>query len=581
MPQTSEQHVSSLTVKVNGAPLDEAIAANVTEARVKDSLSLPASALVRLNDAAHTYVDNDLFKPGNALEIHMGDATAPAGTPVFKGEIVALEPEFTEQGVFLSIRGLDKSHRLQRKRGVRTFQDVGAADIVQKLTQEISMTGEVSYSGGHYKYFQQSGETAREVIARLERDHDCRFFVRDGNYVFAPADDLGGETIEVSYGDELLSLRPRLTAVQQDNQVDVVGWDPAAKAAINGSSTNGEPTGEGGMPRSELASKFGDSKVLIADRHVDDSSEANKLAKAALDRRADAHFEAEGRCVGMPDIKAGCKLKLKGVGTRFGGTYVVTSATHLYRGKKGFQTSFVISGRSERGLLDLVHPPEKRDFTRHMVVGLVTNVNDPDKTGRVKVKFPVLPTDSQPLESTWARVVTVAASAERGVLMLPEVDDEVVVAFENGDARRPLVVGAVFNGKAKPGDDLSQSQDGSWAMVSNKKSFMHSKDDMTFKSDKKLIIQVTSDREEKADGKMKVEAGSEVEMKAGSSYKLEAGASMTIKGASISVEAQGSLKLKGATVEIEAQGPATLKGAMLDLNASGIANLKGSMVNIG
>jgi phage protein D/phage baseplate assembly protein gpV len=581
MPRTSDQAVSSLTVKVNGSALDPAVAALIVEAKVKDSLSLPASAHVRITDTPLKQIDSDTFKPGNALEISMGDAPASGGTTIFKGEIVALEPEFSEQGVVMVIRGLDKSHRLQRERQVRTFQDVGVGDIVQKLTGEIPLPGSVSYSGGRYKFFQQSGETSREVIARLERDHDCRFFVRDGQYVFAPADNLGGETIEVTYTEELLSFRPRLTAVQQETQVDVVSWDPAAKAAINGSSSSGHATSETGLSRDTLAGLIPSKKVLIADRYADDTSEANKLAKTALDRRADAHFEAEGRCVGMPKIRAGCKLKLKGVGTRFGGTYVVTSATHAYRGKKGYTTSFVISGRSERSLLDLVHPAEKRDFTRHMVVGLVTNVNDPDKTGRVKVKFPTLPTQSTPLESTWARVVTLAAGADRGVLMLPEVDDEVVVAFENGDARRPLVVGAVFNGKAKPGDELTQSQDGSFAVRANKKAFVHTKDDMTFKSDKKLIIQVASDREEKADGKMGVEAGGEVKMKAGSSYTLEAGSSMSIKGASISVEAQGSLTLKGATVSIESQGPATLKGAILDLNASGIANLKGSMVNIG
>ena len=251
----------------------------------------------------------------------------------------------------------------------------------------------------------------------------------------------------------------------------------------------------------------------IADRHVETSDEAKKLAQTALDRRADAYFEAEGRCIGMPKMRAGASSSSRASGPGSAGR-TSSSATHAYRGKKGYTTSFVISGRSERGLLDLVHPPEKREFSRAMVVGIVTNVNDPDKTGRVKVKYPTLPAQSTPLESTWARVVTLAASAERGVLMLPEVDDEVVVAFENGDARRPLVVGAVFNGKAKPGDDLTQSQDGSFAVASNKKAFVHSKDDMTFKSDKKLIIQVTSDREEKADGKMKVETGSEIEMKA-------------------------------------------------------------------
>ena len=157
--------------------------------------------------------------------------------------------------------------------------------------------------------------------------------------------------------------------------------------------------------------------------------------------------------------------------------------------------------------------------------------------------------------------------------MLPQVDDEVIVGFENGDTRRPLVVGAVFNGKAKPGDELLQDNDGSFAVVSNEKALMHSKEDMTFKSDKKMIIEVTKDREEKIDGQIK--------LKAGTAYSIEAGSDMKVKGVSVTVEASGSLKLKGATVDIESSGPANFKGALVNVEASGPASLKGAMVNIG
>ena len=80
-------------------------------------------------------------------------------------------------------------------------------------------------------------------------------------------------------------------------------------------------------------------------------------------------------------------------------------------------------------------------------VGIVTNVKDPDKLGRVKVCFPRLP--GKP-ESDWVRVVQPAAGAGRGFYWLPEVNDEVLVAFERGEAHRPYVVGALWNGKDKP-----------------------------------------------------------------------------------------------------------------------------------
>src|SRR5579859_5028492 len=82
-------------------------------------------------------------------------------------------------------------------------------------------------------------------------------------------------------------------------------------------------------------------------------------------------------------------------------------------------------------------------------VAIVTNVQDPDKLGRVKVCFPRLP--DKP-ESTWARVVQPAAGAGRGFYWLPEVNDEVLVAFQLGDAHVPYVLGALWNGKDKPMD---------------------------------------------------------------------------------------------------------------------------------
>jgi uncharacterized protein involved in type VI secretion and phage assembly len=77
----------------------------------------------------------------------------------------------------------------------------------------------------------------------------------------------------------------------------------------------------------------------------------------------------------------------------------------------------------------------------------VTNNQDPDGLGRVKVKLPWL---SEEIESHWARVVTPMAGKGYGVYFLPEVDDEVLVAFEHGVMEFPYVLGALWNGKDTP-----------------------------------------------------------------------------------------------------------------------------------
>lgn len=82
-----------------------------------------------------------------------------------------------------------------------------------------------------------------------------------------------------------------------------------------------------------------------------------------------------------------------------------------------------------------------------VVIGLVVNNKDEDKLGRVKVKFPWLADD---VESNWARLAYPMNGAERGYWWIPEIDDEVLVAFEHGDPNRPYVVGGLYNGVDKP-----------------------------------------------------------------------------------------------------------------------------------
>jgi uncharacterized protein involved in type VI secretion and phage assembly len=82
-----------------------------------------------------------------------------------------------------------------------------------------------------------------------------------------------------------------------------------------------------------------------------------------------------------------------------------------------------------------------------VVIGIVTNNQDPDGLGRIKVRFPWLSADD---ESNWARVAAPMAGNDRGFYTLPELEDEVLVAFEHGSAEHPYVLGALWNGKDKP-----------------------------------------------------------------------------------------------------------------------------------
>jgi uncharacterized protein involved in type VI secretion and phage assembly len=80
---------------------------------------------------------------------------------------------------------------------------------------------------------------------------------------------------------------------------------------------------------------------------------------------------------------------------------------------------------------------------------VVTDLVDPDRLGRIEVRFPWLGSDGDRDVRAWATLCTPYADDQQGLEILPEVDSQVVVAFEAGNLRRPYIVGAAWNGTAR------------------------------------------------------------------------------------------------------------------------------------
>jgi len=91
-----------------------------------------------------------------------------------------------------------------------------------------------------------------------------------------------------------------------------------------------------------------------------------------------------------------------------------------------------------------------------LVIGVVSNNQDPEKLGRIKVKFPWL---SDEVESNWCRLAYPIKGKERGFWWIPEIDDKVLIGFLFGDVNMPYVVGGLYNGKDKPPktDDITST----------------------------------------------------------------------------------------------------------------------------
>lgn len=217
--------------------------------------------------------------------------------------------------------------------------------------------------------------------------------------------------------------------------------------------------------------------------------------------------------------------------------------------------------------LDLLIDSGQNNVFNGVTIGLVTNNKDPDGLGRVKVKFPWL---SQDDESYWARVLTPMAGNDRGIYFLPEVDDEVLVAFEQGDMNSPYILGSLWNGKDKPpakndegknNQRLIKSRSGhqiilddtegkeqiiikdktgkNQILINSKENKMNIKveKDLTIETKGKIILKSSDDD-------MSIECKN-LSIKTQQNYQLEAGANCTIKAKSkYELEAKSGLGIK-------------------------------------
>lgn len=192
-----------------------------------------------------------------------------------------------------------------------------------------------------------------------------------------------------------------------------------------------------------------------------------------------------------------------------------------------------------------------------VVIGIVTNNQDPEKLARVKVKFPWLSNED---ESYWARIAAPMAGKDRGTFFLPEVDDEVLVVFEHGNLQFPYILGALWNGKDTPpvtNEDgknnvrVIKSRSGHVIKLNDEEGketieiIDKSKKNSLVIDTAKNTITLTTDQDitlSAPQGTIKLDA-QKIEIKSSADTKIESGAGMDIKSTA-------TMNVKGATINL-------------------------------
>lgn len=458
---TETTRTPQFEVRTNGAALPREAMDSLLECVVESSLHLPDLCTVRIYDYDFKWLDSNLFKEGEEIEIHAGWDQGSLAT-VFKGEIVGLELDLSaHHTATMIVRAYDKSHRLHRGRKCQTFVQVKDSDIVQKIAGETGLTADMKATSLVRPWILQNNQTDWEFLVELAKRNGYDLFLKKDKLHFEPAGNRTAyETLTLAWGKELRSFRPRTSAAQQMNEVEVRGWDPIKKQKIVGTAKTpqGAPKIGGESDGSKAAKKFGAKKTVVVDQPIHSVKEAETLAQSIRDQIGQDFLTADGLCDGTPELMAGTAVKIDNIGKRFSGTYHVTAATHVYSPAEGYTTQFAVSGTQPDNVLNLLGGGggsgggggaggATSDIGGNIMIAIVTDNLDPQQLGRVKVMYPWM---AENLGSDWARVVSQMAGAGRGFFSLPEIGDEVLVAFEHGDSSRPYVLGQLWNGMDKP-----------------------------------------------------------------------------------------------------------------------------------
>ena len=537
-------------IKIQNQKLPTEALADLIEVSVDSSLHIPDMFTILLHDEDLIWIDDPIFGLGNEVEISAVPAEGGQSQVLIKGEITALEPDFNPgTQATLLVRGYDRSHRLHRGTHSQSYQQVSDSDLVQQIGQEAGLKVKAEQTAHTYDHILQHNQSHWVFLSERARLIGYDLFVDDKTLVFKPpAND--SNQLELEWGHQLRRFNPRLTLAEQVDEVIVRGWDPAAQQVTIGRATRGRAEPKVGLTQNgaKLASSaFNSARRVVINRMVNNQAEADRAAQAICDELSGTFIEADGECYGQPALKAGRPVKLTKLGRRFSGEYVITASTHTYRAKMGYRTQFQISGRRAQTLYGLLVRTQTGG-THHRfsgpVTALVTNNHDPENRGRVKVTYPWL---SDEVESDWIRLVSPGAGASRGLHCLPEVDDEVLVGFEQGDFNRPYVLGGLWNGQDSP--PLSRTDDvvksGKVYRRQLKTRIGHT---LTFSDDNGVGITLRT-------------AGGLV-------LKLDDD-NKTIwleSGDGISLTAKGDLIFKGQNLRLEAESEVAIKGTKVNIN---------------
>jgi phage protein D/phage baseplate assembly protein gpV len=457
---TASAYAPRFEVRISGVRLAADLADHILSLVVETDLDLAGSYAVTVHNRDNALLDSALFDLGKTVEIHLGYGNDLM--PAFLGEITAIEPSFPPDGPpTIRVSGYDKSYKMRRAQPEPTeYAFMNDSVIAARIAAENGLIPVVDPTPGLPEKVVQVESDMAFLKSRAEQYFFDVYVDWDRLHFQFPRPQTAAHVVE--WGKNLIGFSPRISAAGMAGLQVIRGYNQELAQTIYVTALAAD------FDIDNLVERLGSSAIEllsslarkgIRKQTVENPLDATVLARSLLADLLEGMYEGSGSCIGIPGMKAGQYIAVRGVGRRFGGTYRVRKVAHRIDGG-GFTTEFSITQRGHTSLLGLLRrqiaeepPPDKPERFHGVLVGEVEDNNElrgkPPKVplGRVKVSFPGL---SASFTSGWAPCTTPMAGKDAGFYALPDPGDQVLVAFEHGDLGKPYVIGRLWTAKSRP-----------------------------------------------------------------------------------------------------------------------------------
>jgi Rhs element Vgr protein len=516
--------------------------------------------------------NGSLFVPGAEVEILAGSGNAP--DLLFKGLVVRQRLKVREGSPpQLVVECRHAATKMSLKRHGAIHLDKTDSDVISQLCSDAGINATIASTSLSHPHLVQFDSTDWDFL--VTRAQACGHIVLTrGADLETRAPALSGSPVAtLAFGATLMELDAEIDAREQTQAVKTLTWNAADQAVHTLDASPPGFTGPGNLAADDLASAMGIDALELRHAMLPDA-EATAVADARFARARLDKVSGRAMCAGLGQVLPGDVVELAGVGDRFNGQVLVTGVRHEMDTTQGWRTHLQFGGVPEdparRQRLESGRSSSLLAPVHGLQTGIVTDNEDPEGEFRVRVRLPLVDPAG---DGVWARVVCSDAGSDRGVMIRPEIDDEVVVGFFDDDPRSPVLLGMLHSSAhaapLTPSNDnhektfksrsgiqvlvndedtvITLSTPGGHSLVLDDKNgevvLTDSNGNSLKFSSAGITLESSADLKLKVSGDAKLEFGGGGEVSAGSQLKLEG-------SAGIEVSSGGTAKLKGSLVQI-------------------------------